>query len=110
MLDARRGQVYAGAFRLAEGGAAVETLVPGAAWDPEEFEAARAEALARAGASPEDAVCLRDADEPQSAAHVARWALRFGAPMDFRALEPVYMRKAEAQRRLEERQAAAGRL
>jgi hypothetical protein len=46
---------------------------------------------------------VRDEDEPQSASKVLKWAMAFGEPMGYDALEPIYMRMAEAQRKLEER-------
>jgi len=138
MLDARRGQVYAGAYRLRlperaddeslrentngskcvacqsphgdadkqeradvrsphENADRLETLVPGAAWDPDEFLSA-VNAL-----SADHAVYVRDEDEPQMASKVLKWAVAFGEPIDYGTLEPIYMRMAEAQRKLEER-------
>jgi tRNA threonylcarbamoyladenosine biosynthesis protein TsaB len=43
----------------------------------------------------------------QTAVATARWALTYGTLSDYRELLPIYMRKAEAQRKLEERQAEA---
>jgi len=153
MLDARRGQVYAGAYRLhspdrtegqslhenadksarADGSLLhentdkngrtdgqflhentdkneridaqsphkniykLETLVQGAAWNPDEF----LRAVDKLGA--DHAVFVRDEDEPQTASKVLKWALAFGEPIDYGTLEPIYMRMAEAQRKLEER-------
>jgi tRNA threonylcarbamoyladenosine biosynthesis protein TsaB len=131
VLDARRGQIYSGAYRLSNDGGSIETLVPGAARDPEVFDAMLDAALAaererggREGASfraprgnaeePYPRVRersaairrVRDEDEPQSAAKVLKWALAFGAPVDYTELEPLYLRKAEAQRKLDERRQA----
>jgi tRNA threonylcarbamoyladenosine biosynthesis protein TsaB len=140
LLDARRGQFYCGAYRLLPGESGIETLVPGAARDPEAFDAALEAALPaaehkrdgslyekwyhrhserseREEQSDEKDVStqsdgssairyVRDEDEPQSAVKVLKWARAFGEPADYAALEPLYMRKAEAQRRLDERLAA----
>ncbi|MDR1043379.1 MAG: tRNA (adenosine(37)-N6)-threonylcarbamoyltransferase complex dimerization subunit type 1 TsaB [Clostridiales Family XIII bacterium] len=137
MLDARRGQVYCGAYRLSEDVGAIEALVPSGVRTEDEFEAALAEALSAPAAvassslSPAAAAVspslssaasaassslsfsaageirrVRDEDEPQSAAKVLRWAESFGELIDYTQLEPIYMRKAEAQRKLEERLAA----
>jgi tRNA threonylcarbamoyladenosine biosynthesis protein TsaB len=129
MLDARRGQVYCGAYRLSEDGGeiealecvsgstrtylrhspdagALEALVPGDVRTEDEFDAALGEALSVSGAGAYDIRRVRDEDEPQSAAKVLRWAESFGELIDYAKLEPIYMRKAEAQRKLEERLAA----
>jgi tRNA threonylcarbamoyladenosine biosynthesis protein TsaB len=139
MLDARRGQVYAGAYRLrprlqdsqdshdshgskigllqnedtsasdvVKTTAELETLVPGAAWESAAFETALAEAMRGIGGNP--VVRVRDADDPQLASKVLKWAMAFGKPAGYGGLEPIYMRKAEAQRKLEERLAAAENL
>jgi tRNA threonylcarbamoyladenosine biosynthesis protein TsaB len=154
VFDARRGQMYAGAYRLG-GDRQLEALVEGAAWEPETFmrelaQAARArqceseiitklffcgdgteifaEQLAegieaigcleeftmqpakptlppiRTHRRPDVTVCApSDPRSSQSAAAVLQWARDFGKPTDYAALEPIYMRKAEAQRKLEER-------
>jgi tRNA threonylcarbamoyl adenosine modification protein YeaZ len=104
-LDARRSQIYCGAYRLSAGADAIETLVPGAARAEDIFEAALGGALPE-GVADADVRFVRDADEPQSADKVMKWALAFGTPEDYTCLEPIYMRQAEAQRRLEERLAA----
>jgi tRNA threonylcarbamoyladenosine biosynthesis protein TsaB len=104
MLDARRGQVYCGAYRLSPDRSAIETFVRGGARTEDEFDAALSKALSASAAK--DVRRVRDEDEPQSAAKVLQWAESFGEPIDYEMLEPVYMRKAEAQRKLEERLAA----
>jgi tRNA threonylcarbamoyladenosine biosynthesis protein TsaB len=111
LLDARRGQRYCGAYRLSRDGGGIETLVPGAAREPEVFEAALAAALpgAEEGTLLPGAEAIhgvRDEDEPQSAVKVLKWALAFGKPADYTELKPLYLRKAEAQRKLDERLAA----
>jgi tRNA threonylcarbamoyladenosine biosynthesis protein TsaB len=146
MLDARRDQLYCGAYRLSDGASRIETLVPGAARGADEFAAKLDEALCAADrdalmerpsdvaaapapaadpdarrerpgdvaagssaatpAAPATIRRVRDEDEPQSAVKVLKWALAFGEPANYTELEPIYMRKAEAQRRLEERLAA----
>jgi tRNA A37 threonylcarbamoyladenosine modification protein TsaB len=106
LLDARGGQFYCGAYRLSPEGPEIETLVPGATRALGEFEAALAAALA-AGAA--EIRYVRDEDEPQSAVKVLQWARAFGKPADYTKLEPLYMRKAEAQRRLDEKLAAERR-
>jgi tRNA threonylcarbamoyladenosine biosynthesis protein TsaB len=107
MLDARRGQRYCGAYRLTGEQEEIETLVPGAARDEDEFDAALDKALRARGLADSPRIRrVRDEDEPQSAGKVLKWARAFGKPTDYTKLEPVYMRKAEAQRRLEERLAA----
>jgi tRNA threonylcarbamoyladenosine biosynthesis protein TsaB len=104
MLDARRGQVYCGAYRLSEDESAIEALVPGGVRTEDEFEAAFGEVLPEAALG--EARRVRDEDEPQSAVNVLKWAESFGEPINYAQLEPIYMRKAEAQRKLEERRAA----
>jgi tRNA threonylcarbamoyladenosine biosynthesis protein TsaB len=82
----------------------VETLVPGAARALDDFNAELDSALDAAGIADASRVrYVRDEDEPQSAIKVLEWARAFGNPGTYTRLEPVYMRKAEAQRRLEER-------
>ncbi|MDR0520034.1 MAG: tRNA (adenosine(37)-N6)-threonylcarbamoyltransferase complex dimerization subunit type 1 TsaB [Clostridiales Family XIII bacterium] len=137
VFDARRSQMYAGAYRLA-GGQPLETLVEGAAWEPETFmrelaQAARArqcgseiitklffcgdgtEIFAERIAEGAEELDMEiyapsDARSSQSAASVLRWAQSYGKPIGYAALEPIYMRKAEAQRKLEERLAADGKV
>jgi hypothetical protein len=120
----------AGRETLVSGGARRETLVPGAARDPEEFAAAlvgaRPAGTPGAGTpgdgslvsltdTTEPSPCVpcvlryvRDEDEAQSAVKVLKWARAFGRPVAYTELEPLYMRKAEAQRRLDEKLAAEG--
>jgi tRNA threonylcarbamoyladenosine biosynthesis protein TsaB len=104
MLDARRGQVYCGAYRLSPQGGAIETLVPGGVRTEDEFDVGLDAALPTPGTVP--VLRVRDEDEPQSAACVLKWAQAFGEPVGYEELEPIYMREAEAQRKLEERLAA----
>jgi tRNA A37 threonylcarbamoyladenosine modification protein TsaB len=44
---------------------------------------------------------MPDEDYPRDASHAAAWANAFGEPQDYQTVEPVYIRKAEAQRRLD---------
>jgi tRNA threonylcarbamoyladenosine biosynthesis protein TsaB len=106
MLDARRGQVYCGAYRLSPDGGEIEALVSGGVRTEDEFDAALAGALSASAANAEAIRRVRDEDEPQSAAKALKWAKAFGEPVGYAKLEPIYMRKAEAQRKLEERLAA----
>jgi tRNA threonylcarbamoyladenosine biosynthesis protein TsaB len=116
VFDARRSQVYAGAFRLALGGTSIERIIPGGVFPPNEYFG-RLEIKARDLG--EDLIFCGDGisvydeyvraahgivtNELQSARAVAGWAMAFGEVMNFSELEPIYMRKAEAQRKLEER-------
>jgi tRNA threonylcarbamoyladenosine biosynthesis protein TsaE len=138
VFDARREQIYAGAFRheTADSGPVqgLETLIPGAAYPPELFLEKLRPLLIASGTAPrimfpgDGAALLREAaenctlecakfippeawsrynsesggSEPRSAASVARWAVCYGIKSDYRRVEPIYMRKAEAQRRLDE--------
>jgi tRNA threonylcarbamoyladenosine biosynthesis protein TsaB len=107
MLDARGGLIYCGAYRLNPKHNSIETIIPGGARKEQDFIAQTKAAIAAEGkATP--ARPLRDSDEPQSALHTLRWALSFGEPIHYAELEPIYMRKAEARRKLEERLAAQG--
>jgi len=45
----------------------------------------------------------------QDARATLTWAIKQGVPEEYEALEPIYYRKAEAQRRLDERMAAEGK-
>jgi tRNA threonylcarbamoyl adenosine modification protein YeaZ len=154
VFDARRSQMYAGAYFGSE------TLVPGGAYAPEEFlaelkrvpvlnsnsagasaaeastEASAAEASAAGTSAAADSAKLAEPapeiifcgdglgayaqiieeqmagachsfrTKLQSATSVLRWAAERGVPADYRTLEPIYMRQAEAQRKLDERLAA----
>jgi tRNA threonylcarbamoyl adenosine modification protein YeaZ/ribosomal-protein-alanine acetyltransferase len=131
VFDARRGQMYAGAYALEENGR-IMTLVPGAAWDPVDFLASLEASMAayaryrRHRARGEDAppapgICFMGDGVPvfkdalgipgaqffpeavQDAEAVLSWALDFGRPERYDALLPIYMRKAEAQRKLDEK-------
>jgi tRNA threonylcarbamoyl adenosine modification protein YeaZ len=95
ILDARLGQIYAGAYRLRDGN--LETLVPGGAYIYEDFVAL---AVVKVGA--EGYLLMPDEEYPRDASQVAAWAHAFGVPQDHRSVEPIYIRKAEAQRRLDE--------
>jgi tRNA threonylcarbamoyladenosine biosynthesis protein TsaB len=166
VFDARRDQMYAGAFAMCgdrgetsvssriESDAINEpsfdlTIVPGGAYRPEDFltrlsaaldaraskgergdivfcgdgtdifaeeidawiaqcrDDVRNSGIRAAGFGEIARLAPEDDGSLQTAASVARWALTFGKPGDYRLLEPIYMRKAEAQRKLEERLASA---
>jgi hypothetical protein len=123
--------MYAGAFLRPLRGL-IEKLVPGGAYDPQDFLAALRSALSAAlshstthrditffgdglDVFKDDILAWQPPDTKlrfappqhriQTASQVAKWALPFGELSDYRLLEPIYMRKAEAQRKLEERQA-----
>ncbi|MDR1952959.1 MAG: tRNA (adenosine(37)-N6)-threonylcarbamoyltransferase complex dimerization subunit type 1 TsaB [Clostridiales Family XIII bacterium] len=128
VFDARRGQMYAGAFRRAAHGE-IERLVLGGAYDPQAFFAALSTVLSQSTANreitffgdgldvfkddisawrPPGGAKVRLAPSShrlQTASQVAKWALSHGVLSDYRRLEPIYMRQAEAQRKLEERRA-----
>jgi tRNA threonylcarbamoyladenosine biosynthesis protein TsaB len=145
IFDARREQMYAGAFYRTERGEIAE-LVPADAYDPQEFFAALRNALillradekqksvateitflgdgtdvfkdeteafrSSAGDMLRGGTPVRIAPPErgiQTAAMTAKWALSHGTLSDFRELSPIYIRKAEAQRKLEERQRMARR-
>jgi tRNA threonylcarbamoyl adenosine modification protein YeaZ len=165
VFDARRGQMYAGAYYLGNDGALV-TVLPGGAYFAEEYFAALSdrlaafyeyadsavrERIAAAGISANfmgDGVeCFREEiltwslfgggvggaacgtadfcagcegqsrcrlgsggslgvklspDMRQTAEAVLSWSLSFGEPAPFEEVTPIYMRKAEAQRKLDE--------
>jgi tRNA threonylcarbamoyl adenosine modification protein YeaZ/ribosomal-protein-alanine acetyltransferase len=132
LFDARRSQVYSGAYCLDDADRPAP-LVTGAARDPEAFLTAL-EGIPAGGANGlsreimffgDGAAVYRDridawarnhprfhvrfapaADSAQKASSAARLALhlaREGACLDHERLRPVYMRKAEAERRLEEK-------
>jgi len=130
IFDARRSQMYAGAFMLEEDGR-IMTLVKGGAYGPEEFFTAltaSASALERlAGGAvnirlmgdglPEfrekaEAFGYKAAGPPvlQDARATLAWAEAHGKPIGYEELEPIYIRKAEAQRRLDEKNAAENAL
>jgi tRNA A37 threonylcarbamoyladenosine modification protein TsaB len=119
VFDARRSQMYAGAYLGSE------TLVPGGAYAPEDFLSRVKDAVLRAdyeGLVPEIVFCgdglgayAQTIEEQmagvphslrttlQRATAVLRWAAERGVAVDYRTVEPIYMRQAEAQRKLEER-------
>jgi tRNA threonylcarbamoyladenosine biosynthesis protein TsaB len=125
VFDARRQQMYAGAYQGSE------TLVPGGAYAPEDFLSQLKDSIALRKNLPEPVpgvVFCGDGLGPyaqaieeqmsgvrhsirtrlQSATSVLRWAAERGELSDYRTLEPIYMRQAEAQRKLDERLAAGG--
>ncbi|MDR1816112.1 MAG: tRNA (adenosine(37)-N6)-threonylcarbamoyltransferase complex dimerization subunit type 1 TsaB [Clostridiales Family XIII bacterium] len=130
IFDARRGQMYAGAYVLEEDGR-IMTLIPGGAYDPDVFLAAldksfwaysryRKHRARHEELFPLEVCFLGDGvsvfrdvldvaaaryfpGSVQDAQAVLAWALAFGSPAPYERVEPIYMRKAEAQRRLDER-------
>lgn len=141
IFDARRSQLYGGAFVREEDGR-VMTLVPAAAWDPPAFFAALDASLAafarllRNKARGETVMqkpqvsfmgdgvpVFRQVIEDwqalnresygvsaellpeaiQDARAVLAWAEMLGRPVPYETLEPIYLRKAEAQRKLDDR-------
>lgn len=129
IFDARRSQIYGGAYRWTGSGQSQE-IIPGAAYDLQEF----LELLAAAVKSDDEItffgdgitqyreqitnrqssslnvnirVLFADIDlRHQKASSVARMALdlyRAGEVKHLYDLKPVYMRKAEAERKLEEK-------
>jgi tRNA threonylcarbamoyl adenosine modification protein YeaZ len=100
VLDARLNQVYAGAYCLAAK-PELEALVQGGAYKYEDFLELAHTAAAAAERST-DLFLMPDEDFPRDASQTAAWAHAFGVPQDYREVEPIYIRKAEAQRRLDE--------
>ena len=153
VFDARRNQVYAGAYMIEKDGR-IMTLVQGGAYDRDEYLTAldasvgALAALAKRADGPEaEVACLLMGDgahiceeymagirntgfvestacwssilaalrftkdvKPcivQDARAVLAWALSHGTATGYGKVEPIYMRKAEAQRRLDEKNAEA---
>ncbi|MDR3305623.1 MAG: tRNA (adenosine(37)-N6)-threonylcarbamoyltransferase complex dimerization subunit type 1 TsaB [Clostridiales Family XIII bacterium] len=136
IFDARRAQMYAGAYFMEEDGR-IMTIVPGDAWRPEDFFRALTNAapplavyLRKIGREAEihfmgDGVSVfsaqiedfragltgppvRIGSEVQDAMAVLEWALVNGRLTGYETLEPIYLRKAEAERKLEEKTAREG--
>jgi tRNA threonylcarbamoyladenosine biosynthesis protein TsaB len=120
LFDARRSQVYAGAYtlKLVDGHPSINTLVEGGAYNLDDFfekftaavskfpetssvkfygDGAEAFAGGYKGSSSIADTQYRD----QSALSTVRWATLFGEKIPYANLEPVYMRQAEAQRKLD---------
>jgi len=139
VIDARLDQVYAGAYRLRQGecvppDASIDTLIPSGAYEPEAFANMLSNLCDKAvsstepaisdiilcGENPEmipglvlpDALAARVKIIPslQNARFILKWAVLNGMPSDYRELEPIYIRKAEAQRKLDARMAAEAAL
>ena len=130
VFDARREQIYAGAYVLEQDGR-IMTLVKGGAYDPDEYFRALAAAvtalenLMKRMSGPEaKPVCNFMGDgvdiaaplitgaenyymSPivQDACMTLAWAENHGIQTGYSELEPIYIRKAEAQRRLDEKDA-----
>ncbi len=116
VFDARRNQVYAGAYRWANG--KIEEVVPGAPYAIDTFLEQVEEASGQPLFFGDGTAAYGDwfqgkelAPEQlrlQSAASVARLAkdmAQQGLAADYESLKPDYMRKAEAERKLEEKTA-----
>jgi tRNA threonylcarbamoyladenosine biosynthesis protein TsaB len=130
IFDARRSQIYGGAFYFNEGSDDINEAVPGGAYDIEQYLTLLGAGITQRKALPvtffgdgskvyrekieqwqntslNDNIRLAFAAEgkrEQSAASVARLALKFykeGKQIHYKELTPVYMRKAEAERKLE---------
>ena len=123
MLDARRGQIYAGAYAMGgEEGEVIEAVAAGAYEIGEYLELAGQAAAGAAGlrlygdgveryreaiaawdGAGGRAVCAEGEAAFQRASSAARLALdiyKSGGMTDFNGMEPEYMRKAEAERKL----------
>lgn len=134
MFDARRSQVYAGAYRWADG--SIVEVVPGGAYDLDEFlgkltssindtseeSVLREVILYGDGCEPygEKADAFLEAHDircvingsTQHAKYIAKLGLEMynvGKIVEYGQLHPEYMRKAEAERKLEEARAMAGK-
>lgn len=114
VFDARRGQVYGGAYKWEDG--KIVEIIPGAPYVMDEF-------LEKVKNTGEETLFFGDGTESygnrfqkeelapeairfQSAASVAKLAKDMaeqGLTADYEALKPDYMRKAEAERKLEEK-------
>ena len=97
-FDARRGQVYAGAYYLDKNEDIIEVVRGGVYTESEYMELLKTGA-AEHGIS--DMTFLKD----QKASSVAKLALKLfktGKEIGYNEFMPVYMRKAEAERKLEE--------
>jgi tRNA threonylcarbamoyladenosine biosynthesis protein TsaB len=120
LFDARRSQVYAGAYTLAstDGLPSINTLVEGGAYNPDDFFAQLTEAVSKfpeissvkfygdgaetfTGGYKGSSSIADTQYRYQSALSTARWAALFGEKIHYTKLEPVYMRQAEAQRKLD---------
>jgi len=136
VFDARRDQMYAGAYTLEEDGR-IMTLVKSGAYDPADYFAALGASLSafiklakQTGGQEAIARCYLMGDglpvfkeavdqfisktlvpcvkyEPAPVVQDARaalaWAVDHGTKVGYGILEPIYIRKAEAQRRLDEK-------
>ena len=142
VFDARRDQMYAGAYVLENDGR-IMTLVNCGAYEPREYFTALSDSIKafnklidRTEEKSVEYVCgfmgdgvpvfaeqiegfgedistatwneggaveIDIIDEKQDAMAVLMWALNHGTPISYENLEPIYIRKAEAQRRLDEK-------
>jgi len=112
IFDARRDQMYAGAYMLEEDGR-VMTIIRGGAYYPEEYFAMLGASLpAVENLLKRPVICrlmgdglpvFSEAVIVQDAKATLAWAQAHGKPISYEQLEPIYIRKAEAQRKLEEK-------
>lgn len=99
MLDARRGQVFAGAYLWEND--VCRSLVKDGVYALSEFEELAAAAAGNCGK-----VIQKLGEDEQDAGAVAEAAFELyhaGRAVSFEELEPVYLRQAEAERKLQER-------
>lgn len=114
VFDARRSQVYGGAYRWKDGN--IEEIVKGAPYSIQEFlEKTEAyggprmffgdgtRAYAEHFREEELAPLEHRFQSAVSVAHLAKDMLEQGCETDYEELKPDYMRKAEAERKLEEK-------
>lgn len=102
-FDARRKQIYSGAYVLDKSSGKIEILVEGGPYYREDFEKKLEESIAQMGdknSQPE----IRRYGEEQSALAVASWALsNIRTAKEYNFIEPIYMREAEAKRKFEQK-------
>lgn len=114
VLDARRSQVYAGAYRWKDG--CIEEVVEGAAYTLDDFlkkteEAGLPRMFFGDGIKAYEDSFREDEIAPEeirlqmasSAARLAKDMYEAGLSVHYEELKPNYMRKAEAERKLEEK-------
>ena len=99
VLDARRGEVYSGAFSLDEEGV-IHEHIPGSACVLSGYLEALREKAEEAGAG--DITFFEDGmQRASSVARLGSKLYREGKAVSYKELTPQYMRKAEAERKLE---------
>ena len=124
VIDARLNQIYAGAYKF-ESDCSIKTLIPEGAYaagnflDRLRFKSMDERPVIFCGENPELLGNLLDGGSfgfsyelipsLQKASSVLKWAVLNPDTIDYQNLEPIYLRKAEAQRKLDERLAAETR-